>query len=74
MQLIVTKQKEQIDILDSKLVLKDKDVTNLNFKITNLDKIVKDLNKKIFWSKVAFLGKTAVPALVIGWLAGHFIK
>jgi len=73
-EMTVVKKDEEIKILGNKLVLKDKDIGDLNIKITNLDKEVKNLNKKIFWSKVGFLGKTAVPALVIGLLVGHFVK
>ena len=58
---------------EEKIKLKDSDIANLNKIITNKDKIIKDYKSKVFWTKVGMIGKTTIPALLIGLVVGFMV-
>ena len=58
---------------EEKIKLKDIDITKLNKIITNKDEIIKNYKSKLFWTKVGMIGKTTIPALIIGLVIGFVV-
>jgi len=59
-----------IEKKNSTIVLKNKDIKDLESKVINLEEMVKTQKSKLFWTKVGVFGKRAIPAMIVGLVLG----